>query len=91
MGNVALPDGQPWGGHIAIRSEDVLANGAATNSGSLSCILRDVTYRGTVLDYLLELPDGQRLTATMTRRLEVQLGSSLSVSVHPTRIIPLYD
>jgi len=91
MGNVTLADGQPWGGHVAIRAEDVLANGAATNSGRLACILRDVTYRGTVLDYLLELPDGQRLTATMTRRLEVQPGTSLSVFVHPTRIIPLYD
>jgi hypothetical protein len=54
-------------------------------------VLEDITYRGAVLDYALRLPDGQRLTATMTRRLAQELGSAMSVSIDPHRIIPLED
>jgi ABC-type Fe3+/spermidine/putrescine transport system ATPase subunit len=80
-----------WGGHVAIRAEDVLAVSAAAASGTLSGVLEDVTYRGTVLDYALRLPDGQRLTATMTRRLALEPGNAMTVSVDPQRVIPLED
>jgi hypothetical protein len=44
-----------------------------------------------VLDYALRLPDGQRLTATTTRRLALAPGSCITVSVDPQRIIALED
>ncbi len=90
VGRVRLSEGRAWGGHVAIRAEDVLADGTAA-SGTLSGVVEDVTYRGTVLDYVLRLPDGQTLTATMTRRLAVEPGAAMTVSVDPERIVPLDD
>jgi ABC-type Fe3+/spermidine/putrescine transport system ATPase subunit len=91
INGVPMLGAHAWGGHVAVRAEDVLVDGAVAASGSLSGVLEDITYRGAVLDYALRLPDGQRLTATMTRRLAQELGSAMSVSIDPHRIIPLED
>jgi ABC-type Fe3+/spermidine/putrescine transport system ATPase subunit len=88
---VPMRGARAWSGHVAIRAEDVLADGAAGASGTLSGVLEDVTYRGTVLDYGLRLPDGQRLTATTTRRLALEPGNAMTVSIDPQRVIPLED
>jgi hypothetical protein len=50
-----------------------------------------VTYRGTVLDYLMLLPDGQQLTATSTRRLDISPGAVVEIGIDPTMIVPLAD
>ena len=92
LAGVPLVDGRPWGGHVAIRAEDVLAGGELSQApGAFSGILEDVTYRGTVLDYILRLPDGQSITATMTRRLDLPVGASIAITVDPRRVIPLLD
>ena len=92
IAGVPIGEGQVWGGHVAIRAEDVLVDGApAGPHGKLSALLQDVTYRGTLLDYVFRLPDGQSLTATMTRRLISQPGSTVALAVAPDRIIPLED
>jgi len=89
---VPMSEGQTWGGHIAIRAEDILADDPSPSTiGRLTGVLCDVTYRGTVLDYVFRLPDGQSLTATMTRRLACEIGSTVALSVEPDRIIPLED
>ena len=73
-------------------TEDVaigpLAAGVACQ---LPGVLESVTYRGTVLDYVLRLPDGQRLTATMTRRMGLALGSTLPVGIELQNVILLED
>jgi hypothetical protein len=54
-------------------------------------VLESVTYRGTMLDYVLRLPDGQRLTATMTRRMGLAPGSTLPVGIESKNVILLED
>jgi ABC-type Fe3+/spermidine/putrescine transport system ATPase subunit len=89
---VPMSEGQTWGGHIAIRAEDILADGPLrSTSNRLSGVLSDVTYRGTVLEYVFRLPDGQNLVATMTRRLPCEIGTTVALSIEPDRIIPLED
>jgi len=90
VGRLRLSEGRAWGGHVAIRAEDVLVDGASS-SGALPGVVQDVTYRGTVLDYVLRLPDGQTLTATTTRRLAVEPGAAITVSIDRERIVPLED
>jgi ABC-type Fe3+/spermidine/putrescine transport system ATPase subunit len=90
VGRLRLSEGRAWGGHVAIRAEDVLVDGASS-SGALPVVVQDVTYRGTVLDYVLRLPDGQTLTATTTRRLAVEPGAAITVSIDRERIVPLED
>ena len=83
---------QALGSHVAVRAEDVaigrLAAGAACQ---LSGVLESVTYRGTVLDYVLRLRDGQRLTATMTRRIDLGPGSTVAMGIEPQDVILLED
>jgi ABC-type Fe3+/spermidine/putrescine transport system ATPase subunit len=80
------------GSHVAVRAEDVaigpLAAGAACQ---LPGVIESVTYRGTVLDYVLCLPDGQRLTATMTRRMDLAPGSTVPVGIESQNVILLED
>jgi ABC-type Fe3+/spermidine/putrescine transport system ATPase subunit len=92
ISGVPLSDRPTVGSHVAVRAEDVaigpLAAGAACQ---LPGVLESVTYRGTVLDYLLCLPDGQRLTATMTRRMGLAPGSTLPVGIESQNVILLED
>ena len=48
-------------------------------------------YRGTVLDYDLRLADGQSLTASMTRRVELAAGSNVPIGLDPGSVILLDD
>ena len=64
---------------------------AAALPCKLSGTVKDVTYRGTVLDYVVLLPDGQQLTATSTRRLEVRPGAVVEIGFDPKMIVPLAD
>ena len=92
VSDVPLGDRPTVGSHVAVRAEDVaigpLAAGVACQ---LPGVLESVTYRGTVLDYVLRLPDGQRLTATMTRRMGLALGSTLPVGIESQNVILLED
>ena len=48
-------------------------------------------YRGTVFDYVMLLADGQQLTATSTRRLEIPPGAVVEIGIDPKMIVPLAD
>ena len=80
------------GTHVAIRSEN-LHIGDDTADGELSVpgVLVESTYRGTVLDYTIELGDGQRLVATTTRHVALAPGSGVVVGFDRASVIPLED
>ncbi len=75
--SLAVPGGSAPGSNrpaVAIRGERVRVGSAAEGCPvRWRALLRDVIYRGTNVDYVLELEDGQRLVATSTRR-EVEGG-----------------
>jgi ABC-type Fe3+/spermidine/putrescine transport system ATPase subunit len=78
--------------HIAIRSENLhLGAQAEEYPLRVAGTLVESTYRGTVLDYLVELGDGQRLVATTTRHIPVPPGSAVAVGFAPDAVIPLED
>ena len=80
------------GHHVAIRSENLHLGGHAEEYPMrVAGRLIESTYRGTVLDYLVELGDGQRLTATTTRHVAVSPGSAVTVGFAPDAVIPLAD
>ena len=77
---------------VAVRAEDVAIGPAAENlAGRLPGVLESVIYRGTVLDYDLRLQDGQSITASMTRRMELATGSDVSIGIDPRSVILLDD
>src|SRR6516162_8091716 len=70
--------------HIAVRSEDLhIGAQAEERSFRLPGHLVESVYRGTVLEYLVELGDGQRVIATTTRRLPEAPGSAVCVGFNP--------
>ena len=78
--------------HIAIRSEDLhIGANAEPRSLRVAGTLVESAYRGTVLEYLVELGDGQRLVATTTRRASVSPGSTVMVGFEPDGVIPLLE
>jgi ABC-type Fe3+/spermidine/putrescine transport system ATPase subunit len=80
------------GTHVAIRAEDIKVGAEAASSPcQLTGLIEDVAYRGTVLDYLLRLPDGQQITATMTRRADITVSSTVVIGIEPKHIILLED
>ena len=92
VSGLSVGDRETAGSHVAIRAEDVAIGPlAAGASCQLSGVLESVTYRGTVLDYVLCLPDGQRITATMTRRMGLALGSTIAVGIEPQNVMQLED
>jgi ABC-type Fe3+/spermidine/putrescine transport system ATPase subunit len=78
--------------HVAVRAENLhIGPDAAALPYRLPGRIKEVTYRGTVLDYLMLLPDGQQLTATSTRRLDISPGAVVEIGIDPTMIVPLAD
>jgi ABC-type Fe3+/spermidine/putrescine transport system ATPase subunit len=78
--------------HVAVRAENLhIGPDAAAFPCRLPAKLRDVTYRGTVFDYAVLLADGQQLTATSTRRLDIAPGSAVVIGIDPAMIVPLVD
>ncbi len=91
VGTVLGSEGH-FGAHVAIRAEDVSIGGAAEGAACrLTGVLESVTYRGTVLDYVVRLGDGQSLTATMTRRIDLAPGATVAIGIDPNAIVPLED
>ena len=82
--------GSQAGTHVAVRAEEVHI-GPQAGGVRLDAVLETVTYRGTVLDYELRLADGQTLTATTTRRIDVQPGTQVIVGIAPEHFVPLDD
>jgi len=77
---------------LAIRGEHIqLAAGAAACATRLTAALEEVVYRGTNVDHLLRLPDGQRLVATSTRREVAAPQSAVAFGVDPDDVVLLED
>ncbi len=78
--------------HVAVRAENLhIGPEAAALPCKLLGRVKDVTYRGTVLDYVVLLADGQQLTATSPRRLEILPGAAVEIGIDPKIIVPLAD
>jgi ABC-type Fe3+/spermidine/putrescine transport system ATPase subunit len=77
---------------IAIRAENLRLGAAAQDCDlRLPALFDEVIYRGTNVDHLLRLPDGQHLTATSTRRDLLHPGEAVEVGVNRTDVILLQD
>jgi ABC-type Fe3+/spermidine/putrescine transport system ATPase subunit len=78
--------------HIAIRAENIhIGPDAAALRFRLSGRIKDVTYRGTVLDYTILLGNDRTITATSTHRLDVAPGATVDIGIDPDHIVPLDD
>jgi len=93
MIETVAPDGTgAMGTHVAIRSENLhIGEDAEKFDLSVPGVLAESTYRGTVLDYTIELGDGQRLVATTTRHVALAPGSAVTVGFARESVIPLED
>ena len=90
--DVPLGDVQAPGRHIALRAENVhLGPFAAQQPCRLCATLVETTFRGTVLDYRLALPDGQTLVATTTQHVQAAPGSVVEVGFSPEAVVVLED
>jgi ABC-type Fe3+/spermidine/putrescine transport system ATPase subunit len=80
------------GAGIAIRGEDIhLGFEAEKRALVIPAQVEDVVYRGIYVDHRLLLPDGQRLSATTGRRLDVAAGGRIVIGIDAADIIPLED
>jgi ABC-type Fe3+/spermidine/putrescine transport system ATPase subunit len=78
--------------HVAIRAENIhIGPDAAALRFRLAGRIKDVTYRGIVLDYAILLGDERTITATSTRRLDVAPGAAVDIGIDPEHIVPLAD
>jgi ABC-type Fe3+/spermidine/putrescine transport system ATPase subunit len=74
---------------VALRSEAPVLGGEAGRSAiRLDVEVTDVVYRGTNVDHLLRLPDGQRLLVTATRR-QADRGARVPLGFDPADLVPL--
>ena len=77
---------------VAIRAENLRLGGPeAQYRTKIQAELTEVVYRGTNIDYLLELGDGQKLTATATRLHFDGTPQMVTVSLNPHDLIILAD
>ncbi len=85
-----VPDGEVA---MGLRGENVRLGDRADQCGMrMEAVVRMVMYRGTTTDHILELSDGQMLTATTTHTEEgVRPGEKVQVGVMPEDFIPLSD
>jgi ABC-type Fe3+/spermidine/putrescine transport system ATPase subunit len=90
---VPIEDGAAaLGSHIALRAENIhIGADAANRDCQVNAVLIESTYRGTLVDYRLELSDGQQLLAMTTRHVDLPSGSQVSLGFDLDAIIPLAD
>ena len=87
---VALPDRPRI--DVAIRAEHLrVGRSAETCETRLDAALVEVIYRGTNVDHVLELPDGQRVVATSTQREAEGMGPRVACGFNADDIILLED
>ena len=89
---VSVPEGRASILHVAVRAENLhIGPDVAAMPCRLRARIKEVTYRGTVFDYVVVLADGQQLTATSTRRIEIEPNASVEIGIDPKHIVPLAD
>jgi ABC-type Fe3+/spermidine/putrescine transport system ATPase subunit len=77
---------------LAVRCEKLhLGAHAAAAPLRLNARLEEIIYRGTNVDHVLRLADGQRLTATSTRYELAEGAVDVMVGCDPADIVPLAD
>ena len=75
---------------IAIRAENVAIGTRVDNCEvRFNAILQDVVYRGSNVDHLLQLADGQELVATSTNREESDVGGTVRVGISVDDVVLL--
>ena len=90
LDGVALPDRPRLA--VAIRAEHVrVGQGAAACGTRLDAVLVEVIYRGTNVDHVLAIPDGQRVVATSTRREAEAAGEPVACGFDAKDVILLED
>jgi ABC-type Fe3+/spermidine/putrescine transport system ATPase subunit len=88
----ASPGARPGLQPIAVRSEVVrLGPEAAGANLVLPVRLEKITYRGVYRDYRLRLEDGQELSATLTRRLELDEGAPVDLGIRAEDVVLLAE
>ena len=91
-GSSAAPPSNGKSVHLAVRGENVrLEPPSPPDAFALPARVVEITYRGTMLDYRLELPDGQTLTAMSMRHVAVPPDGAIVVTVDPADILVLED
>ncbi len=77
---------------LALRAENVhLAARVEDCEIRMPAMLEEIVYRGTNVDHLLRLADGQQLVATSTRREVAATPSSVPIGINADEIILLED
>lgn len=77
---------------LAVRAENLrLGAGEGEYPLLIEASLREMIYRGTNIDYLLELDDGQTVTATSTRRYANDREKQVIVGLDPEDLVLLED
>jgi ABC-type Fe3+/spermidine/putrescine transport system ATPase subunit len=77
---------------IAVRGEAVLLGPEASAADLvLPARLSKITYRGLYRDYRLRLEDGQELSATLTRPLELPQGAAVNVGIKAEDVVLLAE
>lgn len=77
---------------IAIRAENLRVGPRAVECRvQLRAMLLDVVYRGTNVDHLVELEDGQRMTVTSTQREAEGVGRRVPLGFDPAEVVLLED
>jgi ABC-type Fe3+/spermidine/putrescine transport system ATPase subunit len=87
-------DGAPRSGRVglALRAEDVkLGSAAEMCEARLTGRLGEMIYRGTNVDHLIDLGDGQKLVATATSRAAPAAPSEIAVGIDASSIALLDD
>jgi ABC-type Fe3+/spermidine/putrescine transport system ATPase subunit len=87
---VTLPDGPRIA--LGLRAEHLRVGAAAEACETrVEAALLEVIYRGTNVDHLLELPDGQHVVATSTRREAEGIGQPVACGFDGADLTPLED
>jgi ABC-type Fe3+/spermidine/putrescine transport system ATPase subunit len=77
---------------LAIRAENIHLGGrAAACATRLDATLEEIVYRGTNVDHLLRLADGQRVVATSTRREVDGAPQDVSIGIDAGDVVLLED
>lgn len=76
---------------VAIRAEDLQVRPREGMHLWMEATLVEVVYRGTNVDHVLALDDGQRLVAASTRREVDRPGMRIPVGVEPEQVVLLED
>ena len=90
LDGVALPDASRLA--VALRAEHGrVCRAAAACQARLDAVLVEVIYRGTNVDHVLAIPDGQRVVATSTRREAEAAGEPVACGFDAKDVILLED